>query len=116
MGRACWSYHDFGKASSESRCFNCGALDHKADACTRPKERRAGKGEESAPRGESSGSGIGTANAAGKGNAGNPKGPGARSDPKGAQVERQMPQERGMRVIPRDQVLDQILRVRRFGR
>ena len=83
MGGACWSYHDFGKASSESRGFNCGALDHRADACTRPKDRRAGKGEESTPRGESGsgGSGTGTANAGGKGNAGHPTG-----DQKGTQV------------------------------
>ena len=28
MGRSCWSYHDFGKASAEGRCYTCGSTEH----------------------------------------------------------------------------------------
>ncbi|CAE7861021.1 unnamed protein product [Symbiodinium necroappetens] len=62
MGRSCWSYHDFGKASAEGRCYTCGSTEHKADACSRPQGKRGAKGED-APRGElgSSSSGAGGA-------------------------------------------------------
>ena len=90
MGRNCWSYHDFGKASVEGRCFNCGALDHRAEACTRPQARRTGKGEEGTPRGESAGSSnnnAGPSNNGGKGgNGGNQKGNGGKVDGKASQV------------------------------
>ena len=88
MGRNCWSYHDFGKASAESRCFNCGATDHRADACTRPKERRQGKGED-APRGESSGVPGGKGNGSNPGSGvanGGQKASGQKGDGKSSQV------------------------------
>ena len=93
MERNCWSYHDFGKASSEQRCFNCGAVDHRAEACTRPKGKPGAKGEEHAPRGESAGSSnnAGTSNHGGKGGSGgNQKGNGGKGDGKTSQVRRQL--------------------------
>ena len=83
MGRNCWSYHDNGKAAAEGRCFNCGATDHKAESCARPKARQTGKGEEQPPRGES-GAGS-TAQSAGNGGNGG-KGNGA-SEPGAAVAE-----------------------------
>ena len=68
MGRNCWSYHDFGKASSEGRCFNCGSTDHRADVCNRPRGKPAGKGEECTLRGESGSSSKGNQNASASGN------------------------------------------------
>ena len=40
-GRQCTFSHQFGKAKGESRCYNCGSLEHRQDNCTRP----TGKGQ-----------------------------------------------------------------------
>ena len=86
MGRNCWSYHDFGKASAENRCFNCGATEHRADACGRPRGRPAGKGEEQAPRGESGGNSA-PSGSGGKGTGHqNSKGTGSKGEGKQSQV------------------------------
>ena len=86
MGRNCWSMHDFGKASSEGRCFSCGSTEHRQDACTRPQGRKSGQKDEDAPRGESAAPGSNGAFSSGSsGNSGG-KGHQGKQDGKNPQV------------------------------
>ena len=100
MGRNCWSYRDNGKAAAEGRCFNCGATDHKAESCARPKARQTGKGEEQPPRGESgAGSTAQSAGNGGNGGKGNGGGKSAASKGEGKQSQvRQVTSEPGAAV------------------
>ena len=90
MGRSCWSFHDFGKAAAEGRCFTCGSGEHRQEACPRPQGKGKRKNEDNNPRGESSSSGgqgqgqnsgPGSGGGSGKGSAGSGK-----QEGKGAQV------------------------------
>ena len=92
MGRNCWSYHDQGKATVEGRCFNCGALDHKSESCQRPRGRQSGKGEESAPRGESGSNSATSTGAGGKGTGGGPKGSSSKGEGKQSQIRQVAPE------------------------
>ena len=82
-GRSCGFFHDFSKAKGESRCYNCGSLEHRQGDCTRPqgkgqgdgqgKGKGGGKGSASTPaNGQGAGSGsTSTANGSSAGSAPN---------------------------------------------
>ena len=71
-GRSCGFFHDFSKAKGESRCYNCGSLEHRQGDCARPpgkgqgdgqgKGKGGGKGSASTPtNGQGAGSGSASA-------------------------------------------------------
>ena len=44
-GRMCPFLHQYGKAKGESRCYNCGSLEHRQDNCTRPNGKGGAQGQ-----------------------------------------------------------------------